>query len=124
MRLKRRTPRFATRSRALLGLLLLLKLLDLAALAFDLLLLILNHALLLLVGVLLVLQRAADHVSAARSERSADRRAGERMTDCRAHQRSRASAQNAAAESALSGGGHPLLTASAKPDGNREHEPA
>src|SRR4029077_18377180 len=71
-----------------LGLLLLLKLLDLAALTLDLALLIFDLVALLLRTDFLVLQRIADHVSGAGAKHAADRRAGARMADRRADYRS------------------------------------
>src|SRR5882724_6387915 len=72
-----------SRVRSLFGLLLLLKLLDLAALTLELVLLALNLPLLLLSCVLLVLHRIAHDIAGARAKRATDRRAGERMSHCR-----------------------------------------
>src|SRR5208282_4321577 len=91
-------PRIVHCSRvsSLLSLLLLLKLLDLEALTFELLLLALNLPLLLLSCGLLVLHRIAHDVAGARAERTADSCACERMPHCRADQRAGAAAQHAA----------------------------
>jgi hypothetical protein len=61
--------------------LLLFHLLDFAALIFDLLLLLLQLALRLLILYLTVLQRVANHVSAAGAERATDSGASTRMTN-------------------------------------------
>ena len=60
----------------LFGLLLLLKLLDLEALTFELLLLVLNLPLLLRRRVLRILHRVADNIAGARTKRTADSRSG------------------------------------------------
>jgi hypothetical protein len=106
---------------ASLGLLFLLKLLDLATLALDLLLLHLDLACLLLGGGLLILQRAADHVSGACAERAANRRAGQWVADRRAHDRARAAAEHAAAQRPFGRGRHPLLIACGERRGQSQH---
>src|SRR5260370_26429621 len=74
------------RVRALFGLLLLLKLLDLEALTLELLLLALNLPLLLLGCGLLVLHRTAPDVAGARADPTANSRPGGRMSTSRPDQ--------------------------------------
>ena len=97
-----------------------LKLLDLQALTLKLLLLVLHLRLLLLGCGLRVLHRVPDDVAGARAQRAANGRAGERMSDRCADQRTGAAAQHASAQSPFGGCGHSLGTASRDRDGDDE----
>jgi hypothetical protein len=79
----------------LFGVLVLLHLLDLAALLFDFLLLLLNLALRLGVGILVVLHLIADYEAGACSEATTDRRPRQRMAHSGADNRTGTRAQHA-----------------------------
>ena len=98
------------------GVLVALKLLDLEALTLELLLLVLNLPLLLLSRGLLILHRVANDVAGARAQRTADSRAGERMSHCQADQRTCTGAQTPppSVPSSRVDSGCPLHPASAK----------
>jgi len=83
----------ATRATTLLGLLLLLHLFDLAALALDLLLLLLHLTLGLRLLGFLILHLVTNSETAKSTHRAADRRTGARMADGGANYRSGTSAQ-------------------------------
>src|SRR5580704_3360854 len=85
----------------LLGLLLLLKFLDLTPLLLDLLLLRLDLLLGLLIGGLVILHFVANRVTGPATERSADCRARGRCTYCRADDRTAHCADARAAQGSL-----------------------
>src|SRR5207245_4326884 len=85
------------RHRGLLGRLFSLQLLNLASLALDFALLIVDLPLLLPRGDFLVLHRVADHVAGARAERTTDCRTRTRSAHRGADYRTSAGAENATA---------------------------